>query len=218
MTNSLDRVSSDIDALEIEKAKGGDISFDFEPSSKEFLVAFDGTVHAGAVALFDAGVDVRRGDRIRIAGVNGAGKTSLVEAMMENLSIPSGKVLYLAQETTGPQARSWLNALIDLSGADRGRVLSIVALLGADPAAILHSDQPSPGEARKIALAIGLGTPKWLLVLDEPTNHLDLPSIERLEEALVSYPGAIVLISHDDALARAVTDDTWKVEAAGLRR
>mgnify|MGYP001820189283 FL=1 len=218
MTNSLDRVSSDIDALEIEKAKGGNIAFDFEPSSKEFLVAFDGTVRAGAVALFDAGVEVRRGDRVRIAGVNGAGKTSLVEAMMENLSIPRDKVLYLAQETTGPQARSWLNALIDLSGADRGRVLSVVALLGADPAAILHSDQPSPGEARKIALAIGLGTPKWLLVLDEPTNHLDLPSIERLEEALTSYPGAIVLISHDDALATAVTDETWQVEPAGLRK
>ena len=163
-------------------------------------------------------MEVRRGDRVRIAGVNGAGKTSLVEAMMENLSIPRDKVLYLAQETTGPQARSWLKALIDLSGADRGRVLSVVALLGADPAAILHSDQPSPGEARKIALAIGLGTPKWLLVLDEPTNHLDLPSIERLEEALTSYPGAIVLISHDDALATAVTDETWQVEPAGLRK
>jgi ATPase subunit of ABC transporter with duplicated ATPase domains len=50
-------------------------------------------------------------------------------------------------------------------------------------------------------------------VLDEPTNHLDLPTIERLEQALEGYPGAIVLVSHDDAFAGAVTTRTLHVEA-----
>jgi len=91
-------------------------------------------------------------------------------------------------------------------------VLSLVSLLGSDPAALLASKLPSPGEARKLALALGMGTATWLLVLDEPTNHLDLPSIERLESALLSYRGAIVVVTHDDDLAAAVTTATWTID------
>jgi ATPase subunit of ABC transporter with duplicated ATPase domains len=49
------------------------------------------------------------------------------------------------------------------------------------------------------------------VVLDEPTNHLDLPSIERLEETLAAYPGALLLVTHDDALARRVTTTRWAI-------
>ena len=64
---------------------------------------------------------------------------------------------------------------------------------------------------RKLILAFALATPKWLLVLDEPTNHLDLPSIERIQTALENYEGAILLVTHDDALAEAVATETWQV-------
>lgn len=74
---------------------------------------------------------------------------------------------------------------------------------------VLASAQPSPGQARKLALALGLGRQVWLLVLDEPTNHLDLPSIERIERALEDYPGALILVTHDATLAAHCTTLCW---------
>ena len=70
---------------------------------------------------------------------------------------------------------------------------------------MLASARLSPGKARKLFLAMGLAREVWAVVLDELTNHLDLPSIERLEETLTAYPGALLLVTHDDHLARRVT-------------
>ena len=77
---------------------------------------------------------------------------------------------------------------------------------------------PSPGEARKLAMAQGMGTGAWCLLLDEPTNHLDLPSIERLEEAVAGYPGAVVLVTHDEEFATATTTTTWHLEDGRLTK
>jgi ATPase subunit of ABC transporter with duplicated ATPase domains len=92
-----------------------------------------------------------------------------------------------------------------------------VAALGVDPESLLESERPSPGEARKLALASGLARQVWGLLLDEPTNHLDLPSIERLEAALAAYPGALLLVSHDEAFAQQLCDERWVFEDGELR-
>ncbi len=60
-------------------------------------------------------------------------------------------------------------------------------------------------------MAYGLGRQVWAMVLDEPTNHLDMPAIERLEQALAEYPGAMVMVTHDDALARRCTSIEWRL-------
>ena len=95
--------------------------------------------------------------------------------------------------------------------------MGIVAVLGSDPKRILATDLPSPGEARKLLIATGLGRGAWVLLLDEPTNHLDLPSIERLENALDSYPGAIVVVTHDDDFGRSATKTVWSIQDGRLR-
>ena len=63
---------------------------------------------------------------------------------------------------------------------------------------------------RKLMLALGILESPELVVMDEPTNHLDLGSTEALERLLSTYPGALLLVSHDAALVQAATGITWR--------
>ena len=65
-------------------------------------------------------------------------------------------------------------------------------------------------------MALGLGVGAWLMVLDEPTNHLDLPAIERIESALEAYPGALVIVTHDETFASKTTKTVWELDSGRL--
>ena len=113
----------------------------------------------------------------------------------------------------GTDAIAELEGLGDLGPEPRGRLLQMAAALGLDPQRLVSQARLSPGEGRKLLVALGISQGYAGLFLDEPTNHLDLPSIERLEEALADYPGALVLVTHDERLARRTTSEVWRVEA-----
>jgi ATPase subunit of ABC transporter with duplicated ATPase domains len=200
-----------------EKVLGGSIFFDYEAAPKRRLFHFSGPLRAGPVQLSEnIEFELLRDDRIRLVGPNGAGKSTLLKHLVEGARIPRDRLLFLPQELTRDEGVDLLSELEQLSTDRRGRVLSVVAALGVDPEDLLVSGRPSPGEARKLAIAMGLGVGAWAMVLDEPTNHLDLPAVEEIERALESYPGALLVVTHDETFATRATATTWRLESGVL--
>ncbi len=89
--------------------------------------------------------------------------------------------------------------------------MTAVSRLGSRPASLLGSDEPSPGELRKLLLGLGIARQPYLIIMDEPTNHLDLPSIECLEEALADCPCGLLLVSHDKQFLKRLTRIRWHI-------
>jgi ATPase subunit of ABC transporter with duplicated ATPase domains len=201
----------------VDKTLGRSVFLDYVPAPKPRILELDGIdLRAGNTLLVrDVRVALGRHTRVHLKGPNGVGKTTLLNALLAS-SASRERLMYLSQDLGPNEVREVQATARALPPTERGRLMSILAALGVDPERVMASSQPSPGEARKLCLAFGLGTHAWALLLDEPTNHLDLPSVERLEQALVDYPGAILLVTHDPQLARACTNQTWEIERQRL--
>jgi len=216
----VDDALAQIDPIEVDVELGRSVFAQFERCPQAFLAVREAApiVRGGRTIVDAPTLAWGRGDRIRLEGPNGAGKTTLVQALLEHARVDVDRLLVLPQDPAPASIASALAWLHALPPAERGRVLSIVAALGVAPDRLLATARPSPGEARKLLIARGLGSQAWGLVLDEPTNHLDLPALERLEAALAAYPGALLLVTHDDAFARACTTSRWRIEGGRIER
>lgn len=148
-------------------------------------------------------------DHVVLTGANGTGKSLVVRSIIE--SVPATvKVAYIPQDVGPDERERALQRLYDQDQETKGRILSIVARLNSDPEKLLDGNDLSPGELRKLMLAEQLVMDPNFLVLDEPTNHLDVGSIEALQEMLISFPGALLLVTHDRQLSDAVAQTHWK--------
>jgi ATPase subunit of ABC transporter with duplicated ATPase domains len=198
---------------------------------------------SGSVVASAAGAVVRRGDftlgpvdvqvnwtdRIVVTGANGSGKTTLLGMLLGTVpveegtaglgsSVRVGEVDQARGLFLGPQtlARAFGDALPDWPDAE---VRTLLAKFGLGAEHVHRAAESlSPGERTRAALALLQAREVNLLVLDEPTNHLDLPAIEQLEQALDSFGGTVLLVTHDRRmLADVQATRRWHVEDGRLR-
>lgn len=175
------------------------------------------------VALSGVSFSIRSGERIGILGVNGAGKSTLVKAIVGELTPMSGELRRGQGLEIGYFAQHQLDQLrMDETPLEHLRHLAPDAreqelrdFLGtyrfSGDFAEAKVAPMSGGEKARLALALIAWKKPNLLVLDEPTNHLDMETREALTMALSTYEGAVLLVSHDRHLLRAVTDELWLV-------
>lgn len=181
--------------------------------TRKLLVATNLTKSLGDRTLFShVSFTLSPGFRLGIIGINGSGKTTLLRLLMGEIQPDKGTIKYadnlkivyfdqhraqLPPSTTLRQALAPENEMVVF----RGRSIHVNAwckrFLFNPDRLDLPISQLSGGEKARVQIARLMIQPADVLLLDEPTNDLDMPTLEILEESLLDFPGAIVLISHD---------------------
>ncbi|RAX24570.1 MULTISPECIES: ATP-binding cassette domain-containing protein [unclassified Actinomyces] len=221
MEARLARANAQVEAMHIDKRYDADLWVDSAPSRRPVLLRTQplALLLGEATTLRTPALHLNSRDHVALVGDNGTGKTTLVRALLARLPEDTAR-LYVPQEPDRAAREATLARLAGLDAERRGRVLLIVARLNSSPERVLEGDAISPGEMRKLMLALGVLDRPELIVMDEPTNHLDIGSIRALERMLAAFPGALLLVSHDAALVEATTTITWRIgreSAEGLR-
>lgn len=204
-------------SFEIKRQSGREV-LNVENVSK----SFDGKL------LFDnISFSIRRGDRVAIIGPNGCGKSTLLKIILENIEPSSGKIEkgtgvdigYYDQELTSLHKENTVideiwNDFPNLTELEIRNVLAAFLFKGDDVFKTIGS--LSGGEKGRVMFVKLMLAKNNFLLLDEPTNHLDMASREQLEDALLEYPGTILVVSHDRYFLNKIVDRILVMQPHGM--
>ena len=227
---TLERRASRLDTLEapiergllelplVSHKRGG--AFDLE------LIAAT-TGYPGGFKLGPCDLDIRYGHRVGIIGLNGSGKSTLLKLIKGEAPVLGGerkvgsavKIGDLTQEHESlPREQSLVDFLLNKTSADRSQVYEILTRFSFNAdRATSPIGTLSPGERARLILALFTMMEINTLILDEPTNHLDLEALEALEEALETFTGTLIVVSHDRYfLERSRLERLYQVTAGTL--
>ncbi len=204
-----------------EADRSGNIVFELRNIHEEF---------DGKVLIDNFNATIMRGDRIGIVGANGTGKTTLVQIMQNLIKPTSGYVrigmnveiqyfdqyheqLYLEKSVADNVADGHTEVTINGKSKHVISYLSNFLFTGRrarSPVSVL-----SGGEKNRLLLARLFAKPSNVLIMDEPTNDLDLETLDLLEDLVSSYPGTVIVISHDRRFIDKVATETWVFDGKG---
>ncbi len=219
MDGRLAHLREHLAAIELKKRYKMSFWLEGSSSSRKQLFAIPaGSLDLdGARRIFFPELTMQRSDRVAVTGANGIGKSTLLRHILEQLTIPGEHLISMPQEIDIARTRAIMESVHGLSHEQLGLVMTVVSCLGSRPGRLLENLDASPGELRKVLLALGVISRPHLIIMDEPTNHLDLPAIECLEQALADCPCGLLLVSHDRQFLSCLATIHWHLRPEGDR-
>lgn len=215
-----------LERIEVDIEDRSALSVKFPPAPRSGDIAYkavDMKVGYGEKVVFsDAQIEVRRGEKVALVGRNGEGKTTLMRVIMKELDPMSGESKVGYNVNIGYYAQNQEDILDKedtvFGTLDRIAVGDIRLKLRDILGAFLFKGEDidkklavlSGGERARLAMAKLILKPYNLLALDEPTNHMDIRSKDILKQALKSYDGTLIIVSHDRDFLDGLVDKLYE--------
>ena len=215
-----------LDRIEVDETDNATLTVKFPPSPRSGDVVFKATdmtaAYPGKTVFTHANIEIRRGEKVALIGRNGEGKTTLMRIIMGELDPKEGEAKLGHNVDIGYYAQNQEDILDKnetvFSTLDRIAVGDIRSKLRDLLAQFLFRGEDidkrvsvlSGGERARLGMAKLMLQPHNLLALDEPTNHMDIKSKDILKQALKSYDGTMVVVSHDRDFLNGLVDKMYE--------